>query len=72
MLRRQDEALADLKIALAPGAAAWVQGRAHLEMARLAIQRGDRATAEREADRASEICGQGSDPFCVAEAKKIR
>ena len=43
MLGRRDEALADLRAALAPGAAGWVQGRAHLEMARLALKQGDRA-----------------------------
>ena len=36
MLRRADDALADLRRAQAPDAAGWVQGRAHLEMARLA------------------------------------
>jgi len=72
MLRRRDDALADLRVAQAPGAAAWVQGRAHLEIARLAVQQGDSATAAREAAQASAICTKGNDPICVAEAKKIR
>ena len=72
MLRRTDGALADLRAALAPGAAGWVQGRAHLELARLALQQGDRPGARREAAEAIAVCGRSSDPICVGEAKKIR
>jgi tetratricopeptide (TPR) repeat protein len=71
-LRRPDSALADLRAALAPGAAGWVQGRAHLEMARLAAQQGDRAGALREAAEAIAVCGRSSDPICVDEAKRIK
>ena len=72
MLRRPDDALADLRKALAPGAAGWVQGRAHLEMARLALQRGDRTAARQTAAQAAAICGQSGDPICVDEAKRVR
>jgi hypothetical protein len=72
MLQKRDEAMADLRIALAPGAAPWVQGRAHLELAKLAMQRQDRNTAKQEAAQAAAICTQGNDPLCVAEANKIR
>jgi tetratricopeptide (TPR) repeat protein len=72
LLGRGPEALADLRAALVPGAAGWVQGRAHLEMARLAAKQGDRATAQREAAEAIAVCGRSSDPICVDEAKKIR
>lgn len=72
MLRRPADALADLKSAQAPDAAGWVQGRAHLEMARLAVQQGDRAGAQRLAAQAVSVCGQGGDPICVEEARKIR
>ncbi len=71
-LWRPDSALADLRAALAPGAAGWVQGRAHLEMARLAAQQGDRAGVLREAAEAIAVCGRSSDPLCVDEAKRIR
>jgi tetratricopeptide (TPR) repeat protein len=71
MLRRREDALEDLRIALAPGAAGWVQGRAHVEMARLALQQGDRAAARREAAAAISACQKSSDPICVAEAKRI-
>jgi tetratricopeptide (TPR) repeat protein len=72
MLRRRDDALADLRVALGPDAAGWVQGRAHVEMARLAHQQGDRATMQREIDAAVGICEQSGDPICVADAKRVR
>lgn len=72
MLGRREEALADLRAALAPDAMGWVQGRAHLEMARLAVRQGDAAGARREAAEAAAVCGRSNDPICVDEAKKIR
>ena len=72
LVRRHDDALADLRQAQGPGAAAWVQGRAQLEMARVAAQTGDRAGAQRAAEQAVAICRQGNDPICVEEARKIR
>ena len=73
MLQKRDDALADIRIAQAPGAAAWVQGRSHLEVARLALQQGDKPGARRAAAQAEAICGgQGNDPICLAEAKKLR
>jgi tetratricopeptide (TPR) repeat protein len=72
LLGRGADALADLRAALAPGAAGWVQGRAHLEMARLAANQGDRTTALREAAEAVSVCGRSSDPICVEDAKRIR
>lgn len=71
MLRRRDDALADLRAALAPDAAGWVQGRAHLELARLALQQGDRPGARREAADAIAVCGRSNDPICVDEAKRV-
>ena len=72
MLRKQGDAQADLRAALRPDAAAWVQGRTHLELARLATQQGDRSTTSSEASQAVTMCEKGNDPICVAEAKKIR
>jgi tetratricopeptide (TPR) repeat protein len=72
MLGRRDDALADLRIALAGGAAGWVQGRAHLELARLAVRQGDGAGARREAAQAIAACGKSNDPICVAEARQVR
>ena len=72
MLQKREEASADLRAAQVPGAAMWVRGRAHVEFARLALQRGDRPAAKREAAEAVRVCTQANDPICVAEAKKIR
>ena len=72
LLRKRDEALADLRLAQVPGAAGWVQGRSHLEMARLALAHGDRAGAKAAAVQAVAICERSNDPICVEEAKRIR
>ena len=72
LLGRAADARADLRAALGAGAAGWVQGRAHLEMARLAAGQGDRQAAQREAAEAVAVCGRSHDPICVDEAKKIR
>jgi hypothetical protein len=72
MLGRRDDALADLRIALTPAPAGWVQGRSHIEMARLALQQGDHATARREAEEALAVCVRANDPICADEARKIK
>jgi hypothetical protein len=72
MLWHKDDALADLRAALAPGGAGWVVGRTHLELARLALQQGDRPGARREAAEAAAVCGRSNDPICVEEANKIK
>jgi tetratricopeptide (TPR) repeat protein len=72
MLGRREEALTDLHAALSPDAAGWVQGRAHVELARLAGQQGDKAARQREADAAVALCEKNGDPICVADAKRLR
>jgi tetratricopeptide (TPR) repeat protein len=72
LLRKRDEALADLRLAQSPAAAGWVQGRSHLEMARLARQQGDREGARRAAAQAIAVCTNSNDPICVDDAKKIK
>jgi tetratricopeptide (TPR) repeat protein len=72
MLKRSAEARADLALALKPDSLQWVQGRAHLELARLAAQEGDRDGARREAGTAATICQAGNDPMCVEEARRIK
>jgi tetratricopeptide (TPR) repeat protein len=69
-LGRREDAEADLREALGPDAASWVQGRAHLELARLAVQRGDRPLAQREANLAATACAK-DDPICVEQSKRI-
>jgi ATP/maltotriose-dependent transcriptional regulator MalT len=72
-LGRTDEAAAHLTAALTQkDAPAWILGRTHVELARLAAGRGDREAARREARQAAVLCEQGNDPACVAAAKRIR
>lgn len=70
-LGRADLALVDLRIASATGAQAWVQGRARVELARLAAARGDRKGTADEARQAQTLCQQGNDPPCIDEARKL-
>jgi tetratricopeptide (TPR) repeat protein len=70
-LGRADLALADLRIASGPAAQAWIQGRARIELARLAAARGDRKGTADEARQAQALCQQGNDPLCVDEARKL-
>jgi tetratricopeptide (TPR) repeat protein len=72
VLKRTEDARADLAIALRPDSLKWVQGRAHIEIARLATQQGDREGARRAAASAIAACESGNDPICVEEAKKFR
>ena len=70
-LGRVDPALADLKVATSPHAQSWVHGRARTEIARLALERGDRASAHAEARQAEALCTKGNDPVCVDAARKL-
>ena len=70
-LGRTEPALADLKIAVSGEAQSWVQGRARTEIARLALQRGDRTTATAEARQAESLCTKGNDPVCVEAARRL-
>jgi tetratricopeptide (TPR) repeat protein len=70
-LGRTDAALADLRAAASPAAQSWVHGRARTELAKLALQRGDRATAGAEARQAEALCTKGNDPVCVEAARKL-
>jgi tetratricopeptide (TPR) repeat protein len=64
-------ARADLEAAAGPGSQDWVRGRAHAELARLAIRGGDREKARVQAGRAESLCRSGSDPVCVADARRL-
>jgi tetratricopeptide (TPR) repeat protein len=65
------DALDDLTFATAAEAQAWVRGRAHTELARLALGRGDRPAAKAQAALAQALCRQGNDPACVRQARKL-
>ena len=70
-LGRTEAALADLRAASGSDAPAWVAGRAHAELARLSLARGDRAAAARQATQARSLCERGNDPSCVEDASKL-
>lgn len=70
-LKRTGEALPDLNIAASPSAQTWVHGRARVELARLALQQGDRRAAASEARQAMNLCERGNDPVCVNDAKGL-
>ena len=70
-LGRGDAARDDLQRATAAEAQAWVRGRARVELAKVALQRGDRGTAAGEARQAESLCQEGQDPVCLDEAKKL-
>jgi hypothetical protein len=70
-LGRLDEARADLHAATGAGAQAWVNGRARVELGRLALENGDRAAAAREATEGRTLCERGNDPVCVQDARAL-
>jgi hypothetical protein len=65
-----DGARVDLKLAADPGAQEWVSGRAHAELARLALRASDWDNARNSAARAETLCQQGNDPACVEDARR--
>ncbi|MGB2718022.1 MAG: hypothetical protein WBC51_27795 [Vicinamibacterales bacterium] len=62
----------DLQAAATTDAADWVAGRAHAELGRLSLARGDRAAAAAQAAQAQSLCERGNDPVCVAQARKLQ
>ena len=65
------DAVDDLRAATSGEAQAWVAGRARVELARLALQKGDEQGAARELELAESLCQNGNDPACVEEARKL-
>ena len=70
-LKNYDSALPDLRAATAADSMQWVNGRARVELARVALQRGDRETAATEASQAQTLCERGNDPPCMDEAQRL-
>jgi tetratricopeptide (TPR) repeat protein len=64
-------ARADLQGATTADAQTWVQGRARVELARVALQQGNTGAAAGEARQAEALCQRGQDPVCLDEAKKL-
>jgi tetratricopeptide (TPR) repeat protein len=70
-LGRVDAALADLQNATSADSQPWVQGRARVELGRLALKRGDRGASAVEARQAETLCGRGNDPACIRDARAL-
>jgi tetratricopeptide (TPR) repeat protein len=71
LMGRAADAEGDLRAATSADAQPWVSGRARVELARLALARGDRTQAARESTQAEKLCGQGNDSACVADARRL-
>lgn len=65
------DAAADLQNATSAESQPWVQGRARVELGRLALKRGDRGAAAVEARQAETLCGRGNDPACIRDARAL-
>jgi tetratricopeptide (TPR) repeat protein len=61
----------DLQRATTASPAEWVEGRARVELGRVALKRGEREVAAGEARRAETLCQQGRDPVCVDQAQEL-
>ena len=68
---RLEEATQDLQAAVSPDTAGWVQGRARVELAKIALAQSDAATAATQARQAEALCEQGQDPVRVDDARKM-
>jgi tetratricopeptide (TPR) repeat protein len=70
-LGQLEPARADLELATSADAQAWVRGRARVELARVALKRGDRTAAAGQARQAETLCQQGQDSVCLDDARKL-
>ena len=68
---KRDDARQDLEVALGPEAQSWVQGRARVELGRIALRSGNRSAASSEARQAQTLCEQGNDPPCLEDARAL-
>ena len=70
-LGRDADARADLTKALAEQGRKWVYGRTHLELGKLALERGDHTTAQQEFQTAVSLCEADNDQAFADAAKKL-
>lgn len=71
-LRRIDSARTDLEAARSGSTVGWVQGRASVELGKIADLEGDRERARREYDRGRKLCDRVNDRRCVSVAKALK
>jgi tetratricopeptide (TPR) repeat protein len=70
-LGRSVEAQADLKQALSTEGRKWVYGRSHLELGKLALKAGNRASARQELETAIPLCESDNDQAMADEARRL-
>ena len=70
-LGRTEPALTDLRRATGADSQPWVNGRARVEIGRLALKHADPRTATVEAREAAALCARGNDPVCVEDARAL-
>ena len=68
---RAADARDDLTKAIALEGRAWVKGRAHLELGKLALKAGDRAAARRDLEAAVSLCAGDNDALSADEARNL-
>ena len=71
-LEQLDDARSDLEAARTETAAGWVQGRASVELGKIADLEGDRSLARSEYDRGRKLCDRANDRRCVSLAKFLK
>ena len=71
-LRRLDEARRDLAAAQTSSGKAWVQGRAHVELGKIADLEGKRDLARQEYDRGRKLCKSANDRRCARIAETLK
>jgi len=70
-LSKHDQAVADLERALAANGRKWVQGRVHLELGRIALQRGKTQDARTHLLAASSLGDSDRDGLSAARAREL-
>ena len=71
-LSRLDDARVDLEAARTGQTTEWVQGRATIELGKIADLEGDRALARSQYDRGRKLCDRANDRRCVSLAKSLK
>ncbi len=69
-LSKLDDARADLEAARTGPTTGWVQGRASLELGKIADLEGDRPLARSEYDRGRKLCDRANDRSLAKSLKK--
>ena len=71
-LEKLEDARLDLEAAQTDTTTGWVQGRAAVELGKIADLEGDRSLARSEYDRGRKLCDRANDRRCVSLAKSLK